>query len=150
MQIDKNWRHEVCGSKLGYDQNVLLDSVCIRLLTMQLHNRHPFHNTISIVHWGHDCKPEYMNGNQGIMPESHYIWVQYMPSQVYNLDNSFQWPIPSCPVQNYCGAAPNQLVHFQQHLPYGPMILTFSMQCNMSPHWQLHLEAAVDAVLTSS
>ena len=62
---------------LGYDQNVLIDSIFITLQNGLLYYRQPFHNPTSVEHLGLDCKVEYTNANQRVMPEAHNIWVQY-------------------------------------------------------------------------
>jgi len=49
----------------------------------------PFHCPTSVECLGLDCKVEYTNANQRIMPESHNIWVQYTAS---DHDNTFQQP----------------------------------------------------------
>jgi len=83
---------------LGYDENVLLDIIFIKLQNGLLYYRQPFHNPTSVERLGLDCKVEYTNANQGIMPEAHNIWVQYMQSEENDLDNTFQRQIPSFPV----------------------------------------------------
>jgi len=75
-QIEEDWGHEVSGLVLGYDQNVLLHSIFIKLQNRLLYYHQPFHNPTSVECLGLDCKVEYTNANQGIMPESHNIWVQ--------------------------------------------------------------------------
>jgi len=72
-QIEDDWGHEVSGLVLGYDQNVLIDSVFIKLQNGLLYYRQPFHCPTSVKHLGLDCKVEYTDANQGIMPESHNI-----------------------------------------------------------------------------
>jgi len=76
-QIEQDWRHKVSGLVLGYDQTVLIDSIFIILQNGLLYYHRPFHNPTSVEHLGLDCKVEYTNVNQGIMPEAHNIWVQY-------------------------------------------------------------------------
>jgi len=93
-QIDEDWGHEVCGLVLGYDQNVLLDSILIKLQNGLLYYSQPFHNPTSVERLGLDCKVEYTNANQGIMPEAHNIWVQYTQSEENDHDNTFQGQIP--------------------------------------------------------
>jgi len=94
-QIEDDWRHEVSGLVLGYDQNVLIDSVFIKLQNWLLYYCQPFHCPTSVEDLGRDGKVEYMDANQAIMPESHNIWVQYTDS---DLDNTFQGRVPSFPV----------------------------------------------------
>jgi hypothetical protein len=90
VQIDEAWRHEVSGLMLRYDQNVLIDSIFIKLPNGLLYYRQPFHNPTSVERLGLDCKVEYTNANQGIVPEGHNIWVQYTQSEENDLDNTFQ------------------------------------------------------------
>jgi len=89
VQIEVDWGHEVSGLVLGYDQNVLLDSVFIKLQHGLLYYCQPFHWPTSVEHLGLDCKVEYTDTNQGIMPEAHNIWVQYTQSEENHLDNIF-------------------------------------------------------------
>jgi len=77
-QIEEDWGHEVSGLVLGYDQNVLIGSIFIKLQNGLLYYCQPFRNPTLVEHLGLDCKVEYTNANQGIMPEAHNIWVQYM------------------------------------------------------------------------
>jgi len=86
-QIEGDWGHEVSGLVLRYDQNVLIDSLFIKLQNGLLYYGQPFHCPTSVERVGLDCKVEYTDANQGIMPESHNTWVQYMDS---DLDNTFQ------------------------------------------------------------
>jgi hypothetical protein len=85
----------VCGFVLGYDQNVYLDSLFDKLQNGLLYYHQPFHNPTSVDCLGFDCKVEYTNANQGIMPEAHNIWVQFTQSEENDLDNTFQRRIPS-------------------------------------------------------
>jgi hypothetical protein len=82
----------VSGLVLGYDQNVLIHSVCIELQNGLLYYCQPFHCPTSVEHLGLDCNVEYTDSNQAIMQESHNIWVQYTDS---DLDNTFQGRVPS-------------------------------------------------------
>jgi len=75
-QIEEDWGPEVCGLMLRYDQNVLIDSIFIKLQNGLLYYCQPFHNPTSVERLGLDCKVEYTNANQGVMPEAHNIWVQ--------------------------------------------------------------------------
>jgi len=86
-QIEDAWGHEVSRLVLEYDQNVLIDSVFIKLQNGLFCYRQPFHCPTSVECLGRDCKVQYTDANQGIMPESHNIWVQYTDS---DLDNTFQ------------------------------------------------------------
>ena len=89
-QIEEDWGHKVSGLVLRYNQNVLLESIFIKLQNWLLYYRQPFHNPTSVERLGLDCKVEYTNANQGIMSESHNIWVQYTQSGENDLDNTFQ------------------------------------------------------------
>ena len=94
-QIDDDWGHKVSGLMLGYDHNALLDSICSKLQNGLSYYRQPFHCPTSVVRLGLDSKVEYTDANQGIIPESHNIWVQYTES---DLDNTFQSRVHSFPV----------------------------------------------------
>jgi len=72
---------------LRYDEIVLIDNSIIKHHNGLLYDRQPFHNRTSVEHLGLDCKVEYTNANQGIMPKAHNIWVQYMQSEENNLNN---------------------------------------------------------------
>jgi hypothetical protein len=110
IQIEGDWGPEVCGHVLEYDQNVLLDSIFIKLQNGLLYYCQAFHNPTSVEHLGLDCKVEYTNANQGIMPEPHNIWVQYTQSEGNDLDNTFQGRIPSFPVLYLSWTPPNQIL----------------------------------------
>jgi len=75
---------------LGYDQNVPIDTIFIQLHNGLLYYCQPFQNPTSVERLGLDCKVEYTNANQGVMPEAHNNWVQYTQSDVNDLDNTFQ------------------------------------------------------------
>jgi len=119
---------------LGYDQNVLIDSVFIKLQNGLLYYRQPFHCPTSVEHLRHDCKVEYTDANQGIMPESHNIWVQYTDS---DLDNTFQGRVPSVPVLYFSWTPLNQILQFHERLPAGKSISTFSKRCKKTQRWIL-------------
>jgi len=55
-QIEDDWRHEVAGLVLGYDQNVLIDSIFIKLQNGLLYYCQPFHCPTSVERLGLDCK----------------------------------------------------------------------------------------------
>jgi len=57
-QIEEDWGHEVCGLVLGYDQNVLLDSIFIKRQNGLSYYRQPFHCPTSVERLGLDCKVE--------------------------------------------------------------------------------------------
>jgi hypothetical protein len=98
MQIAQDCGHEGSGLVLRYDQNVLLGSIFKTLQNGLLCYCQPFHNPTSVQPLGLDCKVEYTNANQGIMPEAYNISVQYMQSEENDLDNTIQGSIPSFPV----------------------------------------------------
>jgi len=85
-QIEDDWGHEVTGLVLGYDHNILIDSIFINLQNGLSYYRQPFHCPTSVERLGLDCKVEHTDANEGIMPESHNIWIPYTDS---DLDNTF-------------------------------------------------------------
>jgi len=131
---EEDWGHEVCGLVLGYDQNVLIDSIFINLHNGLLYYHQPFHCPTSVERLGLDCKVEYNNANQGIMPESHNIWVQYTES---DLDNTFEGRVPSFPLLYFSWTPLNQIFQFQESLPAGKTIPTFSKRCKKTAQWIL-------------
>jgi len=137
MQIEEDWGHEVSGLILGYDQNVLLDSIFITLQNWLLYYRQPFHNPTSVERLGLDCNVEYTNANQGIMPEAHDIWVQYMQSEETDLDITFQGWLPSFPVLFLSWTPLNQNLQFQECLPTGKVLSILSKRCKKTQHWVL-------------
>jgi hypothetical protein len=143
-QIEDVWGHEVSGLVLGYDQNVLIDSVFIKLQNGLLYYCQPSHCPASVERLGLDCKVEYSDANQGIIPESHNIWVQYMDS---DLDNTFQGQVPSFPVLYFSSTPPNQILHFQERLPARKSISTFSKLCKKTQQWILHPQPQEYAVV---
>jgi len=124
-QIEEDWGHEVSGLVLGYNQNVLLDSIFMNLKNGLLYYHQPFHNPTSVEHLGLDCKVEYTNAKQGIMPEAHNIWVQYMQSEDNDLDNTIQGRVPSFPVLYFSWTSPNLILQFQERLPAWKVLSTF-------------------------
>jgi len=128
-QIEVDWGHEDSGLVLGYDQNVLLDSIFIKLQNGLSYYRQPFHCPTSVERLGLDCKVEYTDAIQGVMPEYHNIWVEYSDS---DLDNTFQGPVPSIPALSLSWTLPNQILQFQESLPAGLRISTFSKRCKKS------------------
>ena len=94
-QIEQDCGHKVSGLVLGYDQNGLIDSISIKLWNGLLYYHQPFHNPTSVDCLELDCKVDYSNAIQGIMPEVHNIWVQYTQSEENDLDKTFQGRIPS-------------------------------------------------------
>ena len=77
---------------------IAIDSKTITLQNDLLYYHQRFNSPTSGEHLGLDCKVEYMNANQGILPEAHNIWVQYMQSEENNLNNTFQGQIPFVPI----------------------------------------------------
>jgi len=47
-QIEEDWGEEICGLVLGYDQNVLIDSIFIKLQNGLLYYYQPFHCPTSV------------------------------------------------------------------------------------------------------
>jgi len=133
-QSEDDWRQEVSGLVVGYEQYILIDSVFIKLQNGLLYYRQPFHCPTSVEHLRLDCKVEYMDAKQGLMPESDNIWVQYTDS---DLDNTFQCQVPSFPVVYFSWTAPNQILQIQERLPAGHSISTFSKRCKMTEQWIL-------------
>jgi hypothetical protein len=126
---------------LGYDQNVLLDSIFIKLPNVVLFYRQPFHCPTSIERLGVDCKVEYTNANQGIMPEAHIISVQYTQGEKNDLHNTFQGRNPSFPILYFSWTQPNQFLQFQECLPAGKALSTSSKRCQKTQHWVIHPQA---------
>jgi len=79
-QIIEDWTREVRGLVLWHDPNILSDSILSELQNGMLYYHQPFHCPTSVERLGLNCKLEYMNGNQVIIPEVHNIWVQYAQS----------------------------------------------------------------------
>jgi len=147
VQIEEDWGHEVSGLMLGYDQNVLLDSIFIKLQNGLLYYRQPFHNPTSVERLGLVCKVEYTDANQGIMPQAHNIWVQYTQSEENDLDNTFQGRIPSFPVLYFSWTPPNHILQFQERLPAGKALWTFSKRCQTTQQSVLRPQAQEYAVV---
>jgi len=148
-----NWwwlGHKVSGLMLGYDQNVLIDSIFIKLQNGLLNHHQPFHNPTPVEHLGLDWKVEYTNANQGIMPEAHNIWVQYTQSEENNLNNTFQGRIPCFPVVYFSWSPPNQILQFQERLPAGKAISTISKRCKITQQWVLCPQAHECTVVIST
>jgi len=150
MQIEEDWGHEVGGLVLGYDQNVLLDSIGIKLQTGRLYYRQPVYNPTSLERLVLDCKVEYTNANQGIMPEAYNIWVQYTQSEENALGNTFEGRIPSFPVLYFCWTPPNQILQFQQRLPAGKALSIISKRCQTTQQWVLRPQAQEYKVVMST
>jgi len=147
VRIEEDWGHEVSGLVLGYDQNVLLDIMFHNLQNGLLYYHQPFHCPTSVERLGLDCKVEYTNANQGIMPEAHNIWVQYTQSEENDLDNTFEGRIPSFPVLYFSWTPPNQILQFQECLPAGKASSPLSKRCQKTQQWVLHPQAQEYAVV---
>jgi hypothetical protein len=126
---------------LGYNQYELIHSIIITFPNGLLYYIQPFHNPTSVERLGLDCKVEYTNANQGIMPEAQNIWVQYTQSEENDLDNTFQGQISSFPVLYFSWTPLNQILQFQECLPAGNTSYTFSKRRQTTQRWVLHPEA---------
>ena len=146
-QIEDNWGHEVSSLVLGYDQNVLLDGIFMNLQNVLSYYRQPFHCPTSVECLGLDCKVEYTNDNQGIMPESHNIGVQYMES---DLDNTFQGPILFFSLIYFSWTPPNKILQFPDHPPAGKTISIFSKWCRKTTQWTLLPQVQAYAVVVAT
>jgi hypothetical protein len=144
IQIADDWGHEVSGLVLGYDQKVLIHSLFIKLQNALLYYRQPRYCPTSVERLGLDCKVEYTDANQGIMPESHNIWVQYTDCDLYN---TFQSRVPSFTVLYFGWTPLNQIVQFQDHLLAGKSISTFSRRCKKTQQWILRPQPQEYAVV---
>jgi hypothetical protein len=133
-QSDDDWAHEVTGLVLGYDQNLILDSIFTKLQNGLFYNSQPFHCPTAVERLGHNCKVEYPVTNQGIMPDSHYIWVQYTAS---DLNNSFQRQVPAFPVLFFSWTPPDLIIQFHERLRTRKTIPALSKRCKMIPQWIL-------------
>ena len=149
-QIEEDWGHKVSGLVFGYHQNVLLYTIFIKLQNGLLYYHQPFHNPTSIDCLGLDCKVEYTNANQGIMPEAHNIWDQYTQSEENDLDNTFQGRILSFPVLYFSWTPPNQILQFQKRLSAGKAILTFLKRCKNTQQWVLRPQVQEYAVVIAT
>jgi len=136
-QLEEDWGPEVCGLVLGYDQNVLIDSICIKFQNVLLYYSQPFHNPTSVERLGLDCKAEYTDANQGIMPEDHNIWVRHTQSEENDLDNTSRRGIPCFPVIFFSWTPPNHILQCQERLPAGNAVWTFSTRWKETQQWVL-------------
>jgi hypothetical protein len=143
-QLKDDWGHEDSGLVPRYDQNVLIDSVFIKLQNGLLYYRQPFHCPTYVECLGLDCTVEYTDANQGIIPESHNIWVQYTDS---DLDNTFQGQVPSFPVLYFSWTPPNWILQFQKCLPAGKSISTFPKRWKKTQQWILGSQNQEHAVV---
>jgi len=133
-QFEEDWKHDVWGLVLGYDQNALIDTIYIKLQNGLLYYHQPFHCPTSVERLQLDCKIEYPNANQQIMPESRNTCVQFMDS---DLNNAFQGHVPSFPILFLSLTPRNHLLQFQECLHTGKMISTVSKRCKQSQQWIL-------------
>jgi len=143
-KIEDNRGHEVSGLVLGYNQNELIERVFIKLPNGLLYYRQPYHCPTSVGHLGLDCKVEYPDANRGIIFESHPIWVEYTDSE---LDNTFQGRVPSFPVLYFSWTPLNQIIQFQDRLPAGKSISTFSKRYKTAQQWILRPQLQEYAVV---
>jgi len=145
-QKEEGSGHKVSGVVLGYDQNILIDSIFGKLQNGLLYYQ-PFHSPTSVECLGLDCKVEYMNVTQGIMTEAHIIWVQYIQCEENDLNNTFQGQIPSFHAVLFCWTPPNQILQFQECLPARKAMLTFSNRWKMTQQGVLRPQAQEYAVV---
>jgi len=94
-EIREDWGYEGCRLALEYNQNVVTQSLSIKLLTGLLYYCQPFHCPTSVQCLELNWKVEYSNTNQAFMPESYNILVQYIDSNHYNtfLDQVATFPV---------------------------------------------------------
>jgi len=142
--IDEDWGHKVSGLVLRYDPNVLLDMVFITHQNWLSYYRQLFHCPKSVECLGLDWKVEYTDANQGIMPESHNIWVQYTQS---DLENTCQGQVPSSPVSYSSWTPLNQIIQFQERLPARKTESTLSKWCKKTQLWILRPQVQQYAVV---
>jgi len=136
--IEEDWAQDVCGLVLGYHLNAVKVSIPITFQNGLLYCGQPFYFPTSVELLGLDYKVAYTNANQGIMPESHNIWVQYME---HDLNNTFQGRICSFPVLYFRWTPSNQILQFQECLPTRQMMSTFSKRCKKAQQWIFHTRA---------
>lgn len=136
-QNKENRRYEVCGQVLWDDRNILIDPINMNPLNGVLRYCQQFHCPTSVEHLVLNCKVEYSNTNQQIIPQSHHIWVQYMENADHNLDTTFQGWGPSFAVFHISWTAPILILKFQDRLPTGTMLLTLSKSCIKPQKWIL-------------
>jgi hypothetical protein len=147
MQIEEDCGHKVSGPTLRYDQNVLHDSISNILQNGLLYYCQPVHNPTSVEHLGFDCKVEYTNANQGIMPQAQNIVVQYMQSKENDLGYTFQRQIPSCLILYFSWSQPNQILEFLECVPSGKAISTISTRFKKTEQWALPSQVQEYAVV---
>jgi hypothetical protein len=93
---------------------------------------------------------EFSNANQQIMPEAHNIWVQYTQSEENDLDNTFQGLVSSFRLFYFSWTPPNQILQFQERLPAGKAISTFTKWCQKTQRWVLHPQAEQSMVVITT
>jgi len=145
-KIHEDWGHKGSGLVLEYDQNILTDSIFVKLQNGLLYYSQPFHWRTSVEHLGLDYKLESTNVNQGIMRESHNFWVQYTQSKENDLDNTFHRQISFFCVLDFSWTPPTQILQFQERLPAGKGISNFSMRCKKTQQWVLRPQVQEYAV----
>jgi hypothetical protein len=132
--IAEEWGHEVSGLVLGYDQNVLIDNIFIKLQNGQLYYHQRLHCLTSVGHLGLHCKVEHTKDHQEIMPESHAIWVEYTDNV---LNYTFPDQVPSFPVLYFRWILQTRILQFQERLPARKTIPALPKRCNKTPEWIL-------------
>jgi len=133
-KIKEAWGHKVCRLVVGYDQDVLVDSILVKLQNGLSYYDESFHCPASVELLGLDCKVEYTNANEGIMPQSHNIGVQYTES---DLDKTFQGRVRYFALSYFRWTTLNQILEVQEHLPGGKTISSFSTRCKKTQQWIL-------------
>jgi hypothetical protein len=87
------------------------------------------------------CTVEYTNANQQIMAEAFNIWVQYTQSEENDHNNTFQGRITNFAVFYFSWTPTNHILQFQEGLPAGKPLSSFSKRFNKTQPWVLHLQA---------
>ena len=133
---------------LGYDQNVLISSIFVKHYSGLLCYHQPFPSPTSVECLGLNYKVQYSNANQGIIPESHNIWVQLTENDENDLVNTFQGQVPAIPVLYFPWTPPDQNLWFEECLPAGKTITTLLKMCRITQQSISCLQAPEYAVLT--
>jgi hypothetical protein len=134
MDTGEDWGHDISRHVLRYYQNGLRDSTFFLQQNELLYYHQPFLHPTSVECLGLDCKVEYTNGNQGIMPEAYAIWVQYTESEENDLDNTFEEGISSFPVLYFTWTPQNQILQFQVRLPAWNVLSAISKRGKQTQH----------------
>jgi hypothetical protein len=129
---------------LGYDRNVLTESIFVKLLNKLSYCCQPFHCPTTVGRLALDWEVDYTDANQRIIAECLNTWVQYMEC---DFDNTFQCRVPSFPVLNFSWTTPNQIFQFQVCLPARNTISTISNRCKNSQQLILHPQVQEYAVV---